>query len=176
MSCRFNQCLNAPVISVTKFNCGNVLNVIPQTVELGGTIRSLDPDSRIKSREYLEQIIKGITDAHGANYEIQWDLGYPAIVNHIDAVNISRTVVEEVYGKEKNLINVDKPLFGTEDFSSFSEIVPTSIQFIGVHNNTFGNGYPLHHPKFKIDEKALQYGVDYFVKIVEKTERMLNDM
>ncbi|WP_408008475.1 amidohydrolase [Pseudalkalibacillus sp. A8] len=159
--------LKAPVISVTKFNCGNALNVIAEQAELGGTIRSLDPDSRVKSREYLEQIVNGITETYGAKYEIKWELGYPAVVNHIDAVNISRAVVEEVCGKE-NLINVEEPLFGTEDFSSFSEAVPASMQFIGVHNDAFGKAFPLHHPKFKIDEKALQYGVDYFVKIAEK--------
>ncbi|WP_257349684.1 M20 metallopeptidase family protein [Pseudalkalibacillus decolorationis] len=159
--------LHAPVVSVTKFNSGNALNVIPEHADLGGTIRSLDPDSRVKSREYLQQIVKGITEAHGANYEIKWDLGYPAVVNHIDAVNLSRTVVEEVCGKD-NLIDVKDPLFGTEDFSSFSEVVPASMQFIGVHNDDFGKAFPLHHPKFKIDEKALQYGVDYFVRIAEK--------
>ncbi|MGG0287479.1 amidohydrolase [Peribacillus butanolivorans] len=159
--------LKAPVISVTTFHAGSALNVIPEYAELGGTIRSLDGDTRVKSREYLEKIVKGITDAHGASYEINWLLGYPAVVNNKTVVDISREIVEEICGKD-NLINVEHPMFGTEDFSAYSEIVPASMQFIGVHSDEIGKAYPLHHPKFKIDESALQYGVEYFVGVARK--------
>lgn len=159
--------LKAPVVSVTTFHAGSALNVIPEYAEIGGTIRSLDPDSRVKAREYLEQVIKGVTAAHGAKYEINWYLGYPAVVNKKEAVNVSRAVVEEIRGNE-NLINVEEPMFGTEDFSAFSEVVPASMQFMGVHSDSLGEAYPLHHPKFKIDESALKYGVEYFVAIAEK--------
>ena len=159
--------LRAPVVSITTFHAGSALNVIPEYAEIGGTIRSLDSDSRVKAREYLEKIIKGITEAHGAKYEINWYLGYPAVVNKKEAVDVSRAVVEEIRGKE-NLINVNEPMFGTEDFSAYSEAVPASMQFIGVHSDHLGEAYPLHHPKFKIDESALKYGVEYFVGIAEK--------
>lgn len=159
--------LKAPVVSVTKFQSGHALNVIPQYAELGGTIRSLDSGSRVKAREALEQIVKGLTEAHGAAYEIKWDLGYPAVVNNSKAVTVSRAAIEKVCGKEK-LIEVDEPMFGTEDFSSFSEIVPSSMQFIGVHNDDFGKAYPLHHPKFRLDDAALQIGVNYFVAVADR--------
>ncbi|GIN94860.1 N-acyl-L-amino acid amidohydrolase [Siminovitchia terrae] len=159
--------LKAPVVSITKFTSGSALNVIPEYAELGGTIRSLDHDSRVKAREFLEQIVKGITEAHGASYEMLWYLGYPAVVNEKNAVDISRAVVEEVCGKN-NVINVEEPFFGTEDFSAYSEVVPSSMQFIGVHNADSGKAFPLHHPKFMIDEKALKYGVEYFVGIANK--------
>lgn len=159
--------LKAPVISVTKFHSGTALNVIPGYAEFGGTIRSLDSDSRIKARTYLEQIVKGITETHGAKCEITWYIGYPSVVNHKNTVNISRMVGEEVFGGD-HLIDVDSPMFGTEDFSAYSELVPASMQFIGVHHDKLGKAYPLHHPKFKIDEEALQYGVDYFVGIAKK--------
>ncbi|HEY9576607.1 MAG TPA: M20/M25/M40 family metallo-hydrolase, partial [Pseudobacillus sp.] len=156
-----------PVISVTKFNGGNALNVIPDTVELGGTIRSLDDDIRLKAKSYVNQIVKGITEAHGAHYEIIWHEGYKSVVNDKEAVSITREVAEHVVGKE-NVIHVEEPLFGGEDFSAFSRKVPASMQFIGVHNPDFGEAYPLHHPKFKIDEDALQIGVNYFIGIAKK--------
>ncbi len=59
-----------------------------------------------------------------------------------------------------------EPIFGTEDFADFSEVVPSSMQFIGVHNVEFGEAYPLHNPRFKVDEEALIYGVRYFENIV----------
>lgn len=159
--------LKSPVITITRFHCGDALNVIAGHADLGGTIRSLDSESRVKSREYLEQIVKGLCEAHGATYEIKWYLGYPAVVNTKDAVEISRSVGREIFGKHA-LIHVDEPFFGTEDFSAYSERVPASMQFIGVHNDAFGKAYPLHHAKFKIDEESLQYGVDYFVGIAKR--------
>jgi len=159
--------LKAPVITVTKFNCGNSLNVIAGHAELGGTIRSHDPVVRIQAREYLEQIVAGIAGAHGATTEITWDIGCAAVHNDKDATTITRNVAQELVGAE-NVIEWEDPLFGAEDFAAYSEVVPASMQFIGVHNESFGEAYPLHHPKFKIDESAFAYGVNYFVKIAEK--------
>ncbi|MFL0362827.1 M20 family metallopeptidase [Pseudobacillus sp. 179-B 2D1 NHS] len=159
--------LKSPVISVTKFNGGSALNVIPDTVELGGTIRSLDDDIRLQAKGYVNQIVKGLTEAHGASYEIIWHEGYKSVVNDKEAVKITREVAEDVVGKE-NVIHVEEPLFGGEDFSAFSQEIPASMQFIGVHDPDFGEAYPLHHPKFKVDEEALQFGVNYFVGIAKK--------
>lgn len=159
--------LKAPVLTVTKFNCGNSLNVIADHAELGGTIRSHDPVVRVKAREYLEQVVKGIATAHGATTEVSWDIGCAAIQNDKEATAITRKVAEEIVGVE-NVIEQQDPLFGAEDFSAYSEIVPGSMQFIGVHNESFGEAFPLHHSKFKIDEDALQYGVNYFVNIAER--------
>lgn len=81
--------------------------------------------------------------------------------------DISRSVIKELCGKE-NAIEVEEPMLGTEDFSAFSQAVPASMQFIGVYHEELGEVYPLHHPKFKIDENALKYGVGYFVGIAKK--------
>ncbi|MFH0068437.1 M20 family metallopeptidase [Peribacillus sp. NPDC056705] len=156
--------LNSPVISITQFHGGSALNIIPETVVLGGTIRAIDPDIRIKAKNYVNQIVKGITEAHGARYEIVWHEGYESVVNDKEAVRITREVAEGIFRKE-NVIHVEEPLFGGEDFSAIAQKVPSSMQFIGVHHEDFGEAHPLHHPKFKIDEAALQYGVDYFVGI-----------
>ncbi|MFE5430635.1 M20 family metallopeptidase [Peribacillus simplex] len=156
--------LHSPVISITQFHGGSALNIIPETVVLGGTIRAIDPDIRIKAKNYVNQIVKGITEAHGARYEIVWHEGYESVVNDKEAVRIAREVAEGIFRKE-NVIHVEEPLFGGEDFSAIAQKVPSSMQFIGVHHEDFGEAHPLHHPKFKIDEAALQYGVDYFVGI-----------
>nr|WP_141770395.1 amidohydrolase [Bacillus sp. MUM 116] len=159
--------LHSPVISITQFHGGSALNIIPETAELGGTIRAIDPAIRRKAKNFVNQIVKGITEAHGAHYEIVWHEGYESVVNDEEAVRITRDVAEGLFGKE-NVIHVEEPLFGGEDFSAIARNVPSSMQFIGVHREDFGEAYPLHHPKFKIDEAALQYGVDYFVGIAQK--------
>ncbi|AKG74704.1 amidohydrolase [Salinicoccus halodurans] len=155
-----------PVVSVTNFHSGDAMNVIPDTVEIGGTIRSIDEASRVKAREELEHILKGVTAAHRAEYTIDWDIGYPSVFNRTEAVDVTRQAAKKVYGEEK-MIEVEQPIFGTEDFSSFSQAVPASMQFIGVHDPDKEEAYPLHHPKFNVDEEALEKGALYFMEIAE---------
>lgn len=153
-----------PVISVTNFHGGDAMNVIPEHVEIGGTVRSIDEASRVRAREELEHVLKGVTAAHRAKYTIDWDIGYPSVFNRSEAVEVTRNAAGKIFGTDK-LIEVDQPIFGTEDFSSFSQTVPASMQFIGVHSKEAGESYPLHHPRFTVDEDALEKGALYFVEI-----------
>ena len=158
--------LNVPVLSVVVFQSGNVLNVIPETAYIGGTLRSLDSESREEAKKYVNQIVKGISEAHGASFKINWMEGYDPVINDKESVTISRKAATEVFGHE-NVIHIDKPFFGGEDFSAYLRKSPGSMQFLGIYNEELGNNYPLHHPKFMVDEEALQYGTEYFVKIAE---------
>ena len=159
--------LQVPVLTVATFHCGEANNVIASSAELTGTIRSHDPAVRVKARELFEQVIRGITDAHGASYELEWELGCPGVINASGPVAISRDAAREVYGKD-GVIEVSEPSFGTEDFAFYSEAVPASMQFIGVHNESFGKAYPLHHGKMKVDESALPLGAAYYIRVAEK--------
>lgn len=159
--------LKAPVITVTKFQCGDSMNVIENKATLGGTIRSHDPQVRVDARTYLEQVVKGIAETHGASATVEWDLGCAAVFNEKETTAISKQAASEVVGAE-NVLEMEEPMFGAEDFAAYSDVVPASMQMIGVHNSAFGECYPLHHPKFKIDEEALLYGVRYYEKLAEK--------
>ncbi|WP_431808710.1 M20 metallopeptidase family protein [Lysinibacillus sphaericus] len=156
--------IHAPVLTVAKFHCGTALNIIADTAELGGTIRSLDATVRVEARHYLEKIVNGIASMHGARVDIKWELGCPSVTNDKELTALSRQIAGDIVGAE-GVQELPAPMFGTEDFADFSEIVPSSMQYIGVHNEDFGEAYPLHHPRFKIDEDALIYGVRYFEKI-----------
>jgi len=156
--------IHAPVLTVAKFHCGTALNIIADTAELGGTIRSLDATVRVEARRHLEKIVNGIASMHGATVEIKWELGCPSVTNDKELTALSRRIATEIVGVE-GVQELPAPMFGTEDFADFSEAVPSSMQFIGVHNEDFGEAYPLHHPRFKIDEDALIYGVRYFENI-----------
>lgn len=156
--------IHAPVLTVAKFHCGTALNIIADTAELGGTIRSLDATVRVKARHHLEKIVNGIASMHGARVDIKWELGCPSVTNDKELTALSRQIAGDIVGAE-GVQELPAPMFGTEDFADFSEIVPSSMQYIGVHNEDFGEAYPLHHPRFKIDEDALIYGVRYFEKI-----------
>ncbi|MFJ7649722.1 M20 family metallopeptidase [Lysinibacillus sp. NPDC097279] len=155
--------IHAPVLTVAQFHCGTALNIIADTAELGGTIRSLDATVRVDARRHLEKIVNGIASMHGATVEIKWELGCPSVTNDKELTALSRRIAGDIVGADVQ--ELPAPMFGTEDFADFSEAVPSSMQFIGVHNDDFGEAYPLHHPRFKIDEDALIYGVRYFENI-----------
>ncbi|MFJ5767005.1 M20 family metallopeptidase [Lysinibacillus sp. NPDC093210] len=156
--------IHAPVLTVAQFHCGTALNIIADTAELGGTIRSLDATVRVDARRHLEKIVNGIASMHGATVEIKWELGCPSVTNDKELTALSRRIAGDIVGAE-GVQELAAPMFGTEDFADFSEAVPSSMQFIGVHNEEFGEAYPLHHPRFKLDEDALIYGVRYFENI-----------
>ncbi|MGE7842756.1 M20 metallopeptidase family protein [Lysinibacillus sp. NPDC093712] len=156
--------IHAPVLTVAQFHCGTALNIIADTAELGGTIRSLDATVRVDARRHLEKIVNGIAAMHGATVEIKWELGCPSVTNDKELTVLSRRIAGDIVGAE-GVQELAAPMFGTEDFADFSEAVPSSMQFIGVHNEAFGEAYPLHHPRFKLDEDALIYGVRYFENI-----------
>src|SRR5699024_4045577 len=79
-----------PVISVPNFHGGDAMHVIPEYVEIGGTIRSIDEAPRVRAREELEHVLKGGTAAHRAEYTIDWGVGYPPGLNSSEAVEVTR--------------------------------------------------------------------------------------
>lgn len=161
--------LKAPVLSVTTFHCGNVPNVIAEDAVLEGTIRSYDEGVRIEVKEHVERVVKGVTLAHGATYEMTWTDGNGFVQNNQQAVVISKRALEKVVGSQ-NIIFLEEPLLASEDFAAMAEAVPASMQLIGVHGAGMGKSYPLHHPKFQVDENALQYGVNYYVAITKELD------
>ncbi|MCM2532803.1 M20 family metallopeptidase [Neobacillus pocheonensis] len=149
------------VISVTQFNGGTAVNVIPSTVTMGGSVRTFKPDLREKIPNFIEQIVKGITEAHGATYKFDYQFGYAPLINDEEVTRFMDETVCEVFGEENREIVM--PIMGSEDFSAYLNEIPGSFIFIGARNEEEGIIYPHHHPKFDFDERALQNGVKLFV-------------
>jgi amidohydrolase len=149
------------VVSVTQFVAGTTHNVIPGSVEIQGTVRSFDQTLRKKVPEMMERIIKGITEAHGANYDFEFEYGYDPVINDDDITRIMEETVKEVFGEEA--IEHINPTMGGEDFSAFQQRVPGSFFYVGAGNKEKGIIYPHHHPRFTIDEDALEIGIRLFV-------------
>ncbi|WP_286131740.1 M20 family metallopeptidase [Bacillus sp. FJAT-25509] len=154
--------IDTAVISVTQFNGGTAINVIPNSVKIGGSVRSFKPEVRNQIPVLIEQIVKGITDAHGAKYEIEYHLGYSPVINDNEVTSLIDKTVCEIVGEENR--ELIKPIMGSEDFSAFLHEVPGTYFFVGARNEAEGIVYPHHHPKFNIDERALKDGVKIFVQ------------
>jgi amidohydrolase len=149
------------VVSVTQFIGGTTHNVIPGSVEIQGTVRSFDKTLRQNVPKLMERIIKGITEAHGATYEFKYEFGYRPVINDEKVTRVIEETVREVFGEES--IDHIKPNMGGEDFSAFQQKAPGSFFYVGAGNKEKGIVYPHHHPRFTIDEDALEIGVRLFV-------------
>ncbi|MEK8129271.1 amidohydrolase [Paenibacillus filicis] len=154
------------VLSVTEFHGGTAHNVIPGTAELGGTVRSFDETLRQSVPERIRQIVQGITEAHGAEYEFHYDYGYRPVVNDVNVTKVIEEAAVELLGREA--VVIQKPIMGGEDFSAYQQAAPGAFFNIGAGNQALGIIHPHHHSKFTIDEDSLAIGVRLFVRIADK--------
>ncbi|MDK9355602.1 amidohydrolase [Lelliottia sp. V106_10] len=158
--------LQVPVLTIATFQSGESYNVIPERVKLAGTLRTHHASVRQQVPQQMEQMIAGITAAHGARFTLTWTRGYASGNNHPDACAIARKVVSDALG-EQALREMAHPLFGGEDFSSYQQKVPGCFLFIGSGNESIGATYGVHNPRFRLDEAALQIGVKLHVGFIQ---------
>lgn len=159
--------LDSLVISVTNFHGGTgAYNVIPDKATMSGSVRSFDSAVRESAVKRMEQIIKGVAEGNGATYSFDYRYGYGSVMNDEKVTREVEDVITEEWGPE--VILHMPPLTGGEDFSAFSDVVPSCFILIGAGNKEKGISFPHHHPRFTVDEDAMQDGVKLFVKSVLK--------
>ncbi|MGG2026148.1 M20 family metallopeptidase [Gottfriedia sp. S16(2024)] len=149
------------VLSVTKFIGGTTHNVIPGSVEICGTVRSFNAELRKSVPELMERVIKGITEAHGAQYKFNYELGYRPVINDEHITKAIEETILEVF--DEKTLDLMKPNMGGEDFSAFQQKAPGTFFYVGAGNKEKDIAYPHHHARFTIDEDALEIGVKLFV-------------
>ncbi|MBQ4766308.1 amidohydrolase [Pectobacterium versatile] len=150
--------LESLVISVTRIQGGNTWNVLPQTVELEGTVRTYNAAIRAEIPERIEQLIGGIALALGAKAELKWYPGPPAVVNTSEWADFSKQIARD---SGYQVENAELQMSG-EDFALYLQDVPGTFVSIGS-NSEFG----LHHPQFNPDESAIAPASRYFAQLAE---------
>ena len=153
--------LKSAVVSICMFQAGNTDNVIPQTVELRGTARSLAPEVRDLLEKRLHGVVEGTAAAYGAKAKLTYRRNYPVLVNHARETDFAASVAKEIVGAP----HVDTglpPMMGGEDFSFMLNERPGA--FIWVGN---GNSAGLHHPAYNFNDEVIPLGTSYWVKLVE---------
>jgi len=155
------------VITTGSIHGGTVFNVIPDEVELMGTVRTLNSDLRDNISKRIEEVISGITTTFRADYELDYQYGYPVTVNDKKVTKMMEEVITEMLGTE-NIYHMEKPSMGGEDFAYYLQQVPGSFVYLGSENYEKGIIHPGHSPKFNIDEDILVIGVELFIRAVIK--------
>ena len=148
------------VLSVTRIAAGTTHNVIPDEVELLGTMRTLSDKTRAATREAFERIVTKVAEAHGATAGAWIEEGYPPTVNDPRAVALIRELAVDQFG-DGAYLEMPAPSMGAEDFSYVLQKVPGAMAFLGVApaEGDPAARAPLHNPGMMVDEAVLPRGV-----------------
>ena len=154
--------LESAVISVCEFHAGNARNVIPQTAELRGTIRTLTPEVRALVEKRVREVVAGVAQMTGAKIDLTYKRGYPVTVNHASQTDVATRAAREIAGD----VNVQEmpPLMAGEDFAFMLQQRPGALIFCGN-----GDSAGLHHPAYNFNDEAIVFGTSYWIKLVENT-------
>jgi amidohydrolase len=153
--------LEPAVLSVTRIAGGTTNNVLPGEVELEGTVRTFDADLREEMPELMRRVIGGVTSAHGAGFDLDYEMGYQPVINDEGASDLLRRAVVDALGED--VLVEATPVMGGEDFSAYLQATPGAFFFVGARNEERGIVHPHHHDRFDVDERALDYGTRVFV-------------
>ena len=153
--------LDSCVVSVARFTAGNTDNILPQTAELEGTVRTLSPALRDFAERRFRDIVAGIAAASGVTATLDYRRNYPVTVNPAKQTEFAAAVAREAFGAG-NVHTELPPVMGAEDFSFMLEARPGAFVWLG-NGDTAG----LHHSAYDFNDAALPYGIAYFARIVE---------
>ena len=158
--------LDPAVISICMVHAGSANNIIPMTMEIEGTTRSLSAQTRQRIATRIEQVLKSTCEAHGAAYEFDFIRGYDITVNNPDMADFVIKAAQDL-GYGNDVLLQPAPLMGSEDMSFFLGEVPGAYYFLTSVVKQDSQVFGHHHPRFMLDESVFQKGVAVFVQIVQ---------
>ncbi|MFW6157301.1 MAG: M20 metallopeptidase family protein [Balneolaceae bacterium] len=156
---------DAAVVTVGRINGGTAHNIIPEKVEMIGTVRTFSQQTADFIKRRLEAIVKGITGAAGATYRFDFNYGYPAVMNDGRTTDVLLKAASELV-RDKNIRHMDKPVMAGEDFAFYQQHFPGTFFFLGSGSEKSGSVYPWHHPKYNIDEECFKTGAALMASLV----------
>ena len=140
------------LISVTRIQAGNTWNVIPETAELEGTVRTMDKQDRALFERRIREIADHTASAFGVSASVRWFAGSPATFNDAQMAACAVKTAKEcgfcVVPEESSL--------GGDDFSFFEEKIPGCYLKIGT-----GKGQTIHQPGFRVDQRVILPAAEY---------------
>lgn len=153
---QLNATTTPSIVTVGAINGGLRSNIIPDSVEMIGTLRTFDADTRTQIHERVTRTAQQIAASAGASAEVEISLGYPVTSNDPGLTRAMQPTLQRVVGDKL----IESPLItGAEDFSYYANEVPGMFFFLGIAADDPDMVYPNHSPYFYADESALPVGV-----------------
>ncbi|SLM64985.1 MULTISPECIES: amidohydrolase [Dickeya] len=156
---------NNAVVSITQVHSGSTWNVIPDTAYLEGTVRTFSQQARELIEQRFRQIVAGIASTFGAQIELIWHAGPPSVVNTPRWVEFALQVAD-AEGFEARRVEAS-PI--GEDFAFYQQKLPGTFMMVGS-----GGPYALHHPKFRVDDRALFPTAHYLYQLATQSLEQLS--
>lgn len=150
------------VLTVGTIHAGNAVNVIPEYAKLALSVRSFDPKVRDLLQERIIKLTESVVEGHGATADIDYERGYPVVVNSEAETSFARAVAEELIGPER--VSTCHMIPGSEDFAYFLEHKPGS--FLRLGNGI--NSPILHSSKYDFSDASLTTGAALWARLVER--------
>ena len=142
------------VVTVGSFHAGEAGNVLPEEAKFTGILRTMGGEARERVKADFRSIVSGIAAGMGVEVEIEIFESYPGCRNDPAMTDLVRRAAGKILG-ERNVLELEEPSLGADDFGYFSDAVPGCYFYIGVGNAEKGFTYPNHNPHFAADPDAL---------------------
>ncbi len=154
------------VVTITKIRAGTTDNVIPETVDMLGTLRAVSESSRALALDAMRQLVAGIASAHGMHADLTVHPGYPVTINHDESAQFVAHVAGELLGPDKSG-NMPAPVMGAEDFSYVLQRRPGAMSFLGVcpPGEHPARAHACHSNRMTLDEDAMSVGVAMYAAL-----------
>lgn len=165
IAARNTEPLDSVVVTVAQIHGGTADNIIPAEVQLSGTIRTLNSETRRLTMERVRRVATDTARAFGATAEVRIDEGYPVLENDSEATDYVRRVAEGADGVVPTEIS---PVMGAEDFAFYAQRVPASFFTLGMRP-AGQDSYPtLHQPNFDFHDDIIVAGVTMHVELARR--------
>lgn len=150
--------LTSVVLTFGKISGGTKSNIITDEVVLNGTLRALDTTSRTEAKERIKAIAESVAAGMGGSADVVFNDGYIALINDDEVLGKIDETAKRLLGDDK-IMYKEFPSMGGEDFSYFTDAIPSAFYHLGGGNIDKGIVEPLHNKNFRVDEECLRIGV-----------------
>jgi amidohydrolase len=158
--------LEVAILSITMLRAGTAFNIIPDVVEMTGTLRCFSPSLREQLVASIARTAEGVARALRCAAEVRDEYLTPAVLNDPAVTQVVREAAAEIVGADR--VIAPEPLTGSEDAAFFWRKIPGCYTFLGAGPADGAPGVPIHNAKFDIDESALPIGVEFLVRATRR--------
>lgn len=152
------------VITIGRVQAGTAFNIIPETAEMQGTMRSFSQEHRQKLIRRIGEVANGVASAMGGTCEVKFFDGCIPCTNDATMTALVHKVAVEAVGADKVDDGEEVMTTGSDDMAYFLKAAPGCYFIVGANNPEKGANYPHHHPRFNVDEDALPIGVEVLTR------------
>jgi len=156
--------IDSGVINITSIHGGTTTNIVPDVVQMQGTMRSFNPEWRNEIHSIIVEKSKQLCEIYNCRCEFDLVKGYPPVINDVRATELAKKTAISQFGDE--MVLDFTPKMWAEDFSFYGEVIPSCFWFLGVKKEGLESMPALHNSKINPDEKAMINGSSMMVSLV----------